>query len=239
MQMDFDEVFGKDYLYFYEQRVPPATSDADAECLWGALHLARGRTVIDLGSGDGRLSRRLASRGAQVTGVDASASMIAEASSHSLMTDGTLKYIHANAGALNLDGRFDAAFSWFTSFGFNSESEDRSILANLARHLHPGGLFAIDVANRDFIVRNLAHTIVLERNDSFLVDYLNYNSSTSTISTRRAIIRNGVRRISFDVRLFGYTDLKEWLIEAGFRDVWPMNEREDLFPSRVRLVARR
>src|SRR5258708_10938026 len=43
------------------------------------LQLARGTRVLDVGCGVGRWSHRLAARGAQVTGVDLSPTMISEA----------------------------------------------------------------------------------------------------------------------------------------------------------------
>lgn len=52
-------------------------------CQWLALRrwlrVARGSSVLDVGCGVGRWSRRLAARGARVTGIDLSPTMIAEA----------------------------------------------------------------------------------------------------------------------------------------------------------------
>jgi cyclopropane fatty-acyl-phospholipid synthase-like methyltransferase len=67
---EFSEVFDKDYLYFYGPHLE-AVSDAQTETVWRLLKLEPGMEVLDLACGHGRIANRLAQRGVQVTGLDA------------------------------------------------------------------------------------------------------------------------------------------------------------------------
>ena len=67
---EFSEVFDEDYLYFYGPHLE-AVSDAQTETVWRLLKLEPGMEVLDLACGHGRIANRLAQRGVQVTGLDA------------------------------------------------------------------------------------------------------------------------------------------------------------------------
>src|SRR5580700_6778280 len=71
------------------------------------LHPQPGERILDLGCGTGHLTAQIAERGADVIGLDASASMIAQARQNYPK----LKFVLADARTFELDGRFDAVFS--------------------------------------------------------------------------------------------------------------------------------
>ena len=73
------EVFGDDYLYFYETFLTDEVSDRQTELLWRILGLSPGSEVLDLACGHGRIANRLAARGAGVTGLDADSSFLRRA----------------------------------------------------------------------------------------------------------------------------------------------------------------
>ncbi|MEM7239474.1 MAG: class I SAM-dependent methyltransferase [Pseudomonadota bacterium] len=89
-----------------------------------------GERILDLGCGDGALTKRLVAAGAVVTGVDASPDMIEQARAEGL--DAHVMDAHD----LSLDGPFDAVFSnaamhWMTDPG--------AVLSGIARCLKPKG----------------------------------------------------------------------------------------------------
>src|ERR1700679_2260606 len=70
MTFDMAGTFGDEYLYFYEESIDDEHSDADTAEILGLLGLAAGGRILDAPCGHGRLARRLAAAGMEVTGVD-------------------------------------------------------------------------------------------------------------------------------------------------------------------------
>lgn len=55
-----------------------------------------------------------------------------------------------------LGERFDACLNLFTAFGyFENEAENEQVLHQVANVLKPGGLFLLDVSNRDYYLLHL------------------------------------------------------------------------------------
>ena len=113
-------------------------------------------------------------------------------------------------------GRFDRVISWFTAFGYFNDAGNRQVLAEVARALKPGGRLALEVQHRDWIVGALQPSVVVERDGDLLVDRNRFELLTGRIVSERMIVRGGrVRRVWFFVRLFGCTELRDWLLAAG------------------------
>ena len=79
MTFDLEGTFGDDYLYFYEESIDDAHSDADAAEILGLLGLPPGSRILDAPCGHGRIARRLAAAGMEVTGVDLTPSYLEQA----------------------------------------------------------------------------------------------------------------------------------------------------------------
>ncbi len=91
--------------------------------------------ILDLGCGDGALTRTLAESCAEAVGVDASESMIRSA--RSLGIDGRLMDAHA----LDFEGEFDAVFS---NAALHWMLEPRRVLQGVYRALKPEGRFVAE-----------------------------------------------------------------------------------------------
>lgn len=215
--MNYDAVFSGDYRFFYEPLATSHRSDYDAGLLMNAFQAAPPGPILDVGCGDGRLVRRLRATGRQIIGVDRSESMIDAAKEHD--PEHGQDYKFGDLRQLDMQSVFAGAFSWFTSFGYESDDENRAILSAIVDALVPGGIFIIDVINRDFIIKNFREVIVVERGDCFMIDQNKYCTRKNQIHTSRAYIREGVRRSQFSVRLFGLPELSDWLRTAGLVDV--------------------
>ncbi len=72
MRFDFEETFGDDYLHFYGGRFTDEHNDQDTDDIVTFLDLQPTDRVLDAPCGHGRISNRLAARGFDVVGVDAS-----------------------------------------------------------------------------------------------------------------------------------------------------------------------
>ena len=93
-----------------------------------------GARVVDLGCGNGALTRKLADRGYYVTGVDASPEMIALARE----AHPELAFRCEDALAFSLEKPADAIFSNAVFHWIDADKQD-ALIANVARNLAPGG----------------------------------------------------------------------------------------------------
>lgn len=100
---------------------------------------APGEHVLDIGCGDGALTRQIAERGARVTGVDSSPEQIRAA--QELGLDAHV----ADAAALTFDGEFDAVFS---NAALHWVKDQDAAAAGAARALKPGGRFVCEMGGQ-------------------------------------------------------------------------------------------
>jgi SAM-dependent methyltransferase len=238
VRFDLEEIFGDDYDYFYAGQLTDELAERDTDDVVRFLDLRPGDAVLDAPCGHGRISNRLAERGMHVVGVDASEQFLGVARSAGIAVD----YCVGDLRDLPVDGPFDAALSWFTSFGYFEDEGNRKVLAEYRRVLRQGGQLLIEMHNRDEFVRRFtpapfSHTVQL--GDDIRVDTSEFDSVEGRIETDRLVIRDGqVRRSHLSVRLPTITELRGWLADAGFSST-RFTARDGQPPSihRPRLVA--
>ncbi|HEX6457285.1 MAG TPA: methyltransferase domain-containing protein [Thermoleophilaceae bacterium] len=213
---DFDEVFDEDYLYFYGPGLD-AASESDAGLICQLLQLAPGMKVLDVACGHGRIANRLAQRGADVTGLDASELFLERA--REAPTDAS--YILGDMRELPWpDETFDCVISWFTSFGYFDDEDNRRVLAEARRVLRPCGRLLIENNNLVELLPRWLPYVVVERGDDLMVDRPKFDAETGRATTERVVVRDGrVRRFRFSVRMFVAAELGDWLRAAGFDTV--------------------
>ena len=95
------------------------------------------RSVLDAGCGTGRVAIELARRGLEVTGVDLDASMLDGARAK----DPRLPWVHADLATVDLNRMFDLVLLAGNVMIFLAPGTEGAVVANLARHLEPGGSF--------------------------------------------------------------------------------------------------
>jgi SAM-dependent methyltransferase len=214
------EVFGEDYLYFYESWLDDELSSAQAELIWATLRLAEGHEVLDVPCGHGRIANRLAERGARVTGVDADALFLARAREDAAERGVEVDYIEADMRELPWNERFDGVVNWFTSFGYFDDEANRAWLEGVRGTLKVGGRLAIDVHSRDVFMRNRGDAAVVERDGDLVVDRHRFDVETGREETERWIVRGGkVRKTEYSVRFYTFTELRALLLDVGFSSV--------------------
>lgn len=94
-------------------------------------------SVLDAGCGTGRIGRELARRGVDVVGVDLDPDMLATARRRSP----ELSWIQADLASFELARTFDLVVAAGNVMILLTPETEAAVLANLARHLDPGGLF--------------------------------------------------------------------------------------------------
>jgi trans-aconitate methyltransferase len=105
-----------------------------------------GNRILDLGCGTGHLTAQIAERGADVIGLDGSASMIAQARQNYPK----LKFTLADARTFQFDEPFDAVFS---NAALHWIPEARAVIARTAACLKPGGRLVLEMGGKDNIGR--------------------------------------------------------------------------------------
>jgi len=143
------EAFGADYSDSYDALYSDKDYGAECDLLEEIFrHADRPvKSVLDLGCGTGRHSVELARRGYELVGVDISEGMLECARRRALSEDaiGTT-FIQGDIQEIQIGRRLDAVLAMFAVVGYQiGDSAVRATLANVRRHLEPGGTFVFDV----------------------------------------------------------------------------------------------
>ena len=143
------EVFGADYSDSYDALYSDKDYAAECDLLEEIFrHTDRPvKSVLDLGCGTGRHSVELARRGYDLVGVDISEGMLECARRRALSEDASgTTFIQGDIKEIQVGRRLDAVLSMFAVVGYQiDDSAVRATLANVRRHLEPGGTFVFDV----------------------------------------------------------------------------------------------
>ena len=106
-------------------------------------HLADDRPVLELGIGTGRVALPLAARGIDVSGIDASRSMVDRM--RSKPGGGDIRVTIGDMADLPTRGTFGLVYVVFnTLFGLGSQGAQVACFKSVARVLQPGGFFCME-----------------------------------------------------------------------------------------------
>ena len=143
---DWDEFTGR-FEAIQEVQVRARVGGFVAELGAAALDLLdpkRGERILDVGCGEGTLTKGIAERGAAVTGIDDSLDMIRAA--HANGVDALV----VDAADMQFDEEFDAAFS---KAALHWMPQKDSVASGIFRALKPGGRFAGEMGGEGNIAK--------------------------------------------------------------------------------------
>lgn len=137
-----------------------------------------GEEILDLGCGDGVLTKQIAQRGANVLGVDASAEMVEAAQK---------RYVPAkvmDATQMMFQRRFDAVFSNAVLHWIHDQP---ALLRGVARALKPGGRFVAEMGGYGNIaaIRVALHAALAHHE---LADYMTGDNYFPTVAEYRHLL---------------------------------------------------
>jgi SAM-dependent methyltransferase len=175
-----------------------------------------------------------------MVGIDRAAHFIGVAERNALARGVEVDYRVGDLRELRLTGEFDAAFNWFTGFGYFDDATDRDILRRYHAALKPGGRLLLELQNRDRLLRYFNPTSghAHEVGSDMMLDRSTFDPISGRTTTARFILRAGrVRRTEYSVRVFAFTEIRDWLLDAGFGHVEAFDRDGTAFTIESRRMA--
>lgn len=116
---------------------------------------------------------------------------------------------------------FDAAFNFFTSWGYYSDEENLEVLRQVRKALKHGGRFLIEVMNRDWIIREFLPLDVTVIEDKKLIQYRNFDPETSILEAEYIYFegRKIVKQDSVDLRIYSLHEIYDMFRKAGLSPI--------------------
>lgn len=233
---DAAAMYDEDYLHFFAApgdrgtfaehgpAIPGAgvPGEAAAELAWRLLDIRPGMSVLDLACGHGGLANHLAARGCRVTGLDSSAVFLDRSRADAAAAGVSVEYVAGDMRQIPWTGRFERVINWSTAFGYFDDATNRAVLDGIVRTLQPGGRLAMDLDNLTAFLASYypSRVTAARENGDMLVDRYHLDVLAGRFEAERTVIRGGrTRRVNFAKRLFGFPELRDWLLAAGFTAV--------------------
>ena len=205
----YETAFRKEYLDLYYRRDDEAAR-GEAAFAAAALGLQENSLVLDVACGGGRHARALAELGHRVVGIDLSRDLLVEA--------GGVPVARADMRALPFAGSFAAAVSFFTSFGYFDDDDNRATMASIAAALRRGGVFLLDFLNAVAVRRHLVPESEEERDGR---TYRCRRRIEGDRVLKDVVIEDEGVTLNYteSVRLYHHHDLVNLLRDAGLNPV--------------------
>ncbi|MEP7049810.1 MAG: methyltransferase domain-containing protein [Pseudomonadota bacterium] len=184
-----------------------------------SLGVAAGGVVLDLGCGAGHHAVEFASRGYGVVGYDLSLYQLALAADVAQERSQKINFLQGDMREMAFEEMFDGVFCWNTTFGYFEEDKNLAVAQRVFKALRPGGMFLIDVLNRDFAAASAPCTVWYEGDACVCMDDMSVDYISSRLRVKRSIILDDGRTKEslFSLRLYSLHELGKLLHEVGFR----------------------
>ncbi|HVJ15087.1 MAG TPA: class I SAM-dependent methyltransferase, partial [Polyangiaceae bacterium] len=175
--------------------------------------------VLDLGCGSGNHAVELASRGYGVVGYDLSRYQLALAAEVAQEKDQKLNFLQGDMREMAFEEMFDGIYCWNTTFGYFEEEKNHNVAERVFRALKPGGMFLVDVVNRDFAAVQSPSSLWFEGDSCVCMDDMSVDFISSRLRVKRAVILDDgrTRECSYSIRLYSLHELGTLLHDVGFR----------------------
>ena len=221
------ELFGKFpelFLGQFEERLARAPVEVDTLLKYLDKQGFQPRRILDLNCGIGRHSVELGKRGIKVLGTDLSPRYIKIAEQRvqeEKMTD-RVRFRVADmrkiTSVLSGEESFDGVINLWTSFGFYDDKTNDNILRQCHKLVRTGGFFALDIINRDWLVRNFQERGFARIKDRIVLEEREFNPKDSRMYNIWTYLRE--------------KDKKTFVLEREVRvdhRVWSLHELIELF----------
>ena len=216
----WEEIFSDDFLRTME-KVEPKAIRKECDFIEDRLGLEKGAVMLDLACGPGLHAVELSSRGYNVVGYDLSLAMLARAQDEALDRGQRINFLQGDVREMAFEEAFDGIYCWNTSFGYFDDEKNVNVLSRIHRGLRQGGLFLLDVANRDYVCPRQPSLVWFEGEGCVCMDEMHVDFFTSRLRVKRTVMfEDGrARECDYSIRLYALHELGKMLHEAGFKVV--------------------
>jgi SAM-dependent methyltransferase len=192
----------------------------EADFIQEALQVKPPVQLLDVPCGGGRHCHELAGRGFGMTGVDIAPEFLAAARSISHQA-GAVAWEQRAMRDLPWTDRFDGAYCFGNSFGYDDEAGNAGFLKSVARALKPGARFALEACYVvEVVLPTLQERSWYEVGDQIVLSQRRYDPATSRLHVEFTFIRGGaVERRVMSARIYSFREIHRLMEEAGFTDL--------------------
>jgi len=214
----WEDLFNDDYLRTCEKLTEEQIAH-EVDFVEDSLGIERGGAVLDLACGTGRHAIELARRGYEVVGFDLSLAMLARAGEDAQDHEARLTFVQGDMREMAFEEQFDGIYCWNTSFGYFEEDKNAQVIDRIHNALKGGGLFLLDVINRDFLIRQSPSLAWFEGDGCVCMDEMSVDFITSRMKIKRTMMLDDgrSREIEYSMRIYSLHELGKILHEHGFK----------------------
>lgn len=223
-QFDWEALFQIHEFEHYHTYAEALTRN-ETDFIEQALQLREGTVLLDVACGGGRHALELARRGYTVEGVDASATLVAYATTHAYADATRARFVQTDMRALAYTSQFDVVLVMNSSLGFFDDASNRAVLKHLAQALVDGGHLLLQCLNPYQIDRYLQgfrtgwHAIA----EGYLLREARFEPRTATLHIDYRYLSplhgHDIKHPGDRIRLYGYPELSTLLSDVGLRPV--------------------
>lgn len=207
---DFSAVFDKDvYLRFYQNLLDEEASEKEVDEILLRSTRWPDKRLLDVACGFERHSNLLAGKGFHVTGIDTNPEFLKIARERASKEGISPECMEMDMRELPFEKEFDMVLSLFTSFSYFPDAENEKVLDGTSRALVPGGVFVLDIVNRDGLLsRGGRGTFVARNGEDMMVTEDSYNPREDRLESRRTcLIGKEKEEMSMTLKLFSLKEI--------------------------------
>lgn len=174
-------------------------------------------SLLDVACGAGRHALAFARMGLDVTANDLSPFLLNRAKELAVKAGLSMEFSLQDMRSIGFDRHFGLIVQLFSSFGyFESDSEDRAVIAHVAKLLRPEGWYVLDLLNPDHLRRNFVERT--ERSAGALSITEERTLTERHVAKRLTLHEEDGRELSFteSVRLYSADEIVGLLASEGF-----------------------
>jgi len=193
-------------------------NEREAAFIIGELGLEPDERVLDLACGHGRHAMYIAPKVGSLLGIDRTRAYLEYATNWSQgLGLANAEFVLGDMRELDYEGEFDAAYNYFTAWGYWDDETNLDILRRVCHALKPGGRFLLEFIHRDALMRRWSPKNWRQIDDALLLEESTFDFTTGRSINRRTYLRNNERHeILIELYMPTADALMRLFAQAGF-----------------------